>query len=343
MLPLTLPKLSCRIWEMLFLRTIVAVSILLCPFLARAEGSSAQVDDLPPYPRFVLGKLYTMAARDPAGLSDGASAMPNEPLVVLGRVVKAATAGTDSDLLVDDIMACCISHSVAFRLAEGSDLEDGAWLAVYGKVIPASVPAVTGRAPWGSGSSIYVIGGFEMEVERVVPAELLMYPDNVIDVLTSDSARLFLRALKETGLDQRLRVAESITVLLPVDQAMESLPEGELEALFDPENRELLARFVLAHIIPERLLKRDLLERSVVTTLDKAVVRVEVVNGKALPGGSRILFADQIGSNGVVHMIAPALSIQQPKQPASAADIYDPLNLTAPNHPTPTPRPPGRQ
>lgn len=83
-------------------------------------------------------------------------------------------------------------------------------------------------------------------------------------------------------------------------------------------------------MIPERLRERDFLTRSVVTTMDGAEVRMSLVNGKPRLAGSRILFGDVIGSNGIAHMIAPALTVQQ--QPASTIDPYDPLGLPA-SHP----------
>ena len=45
--------------------------------MALSERDAEKVEELTPYPRFILGELYRLATQDPAGLSIEASAMPN--------------------------------------------------------------------------------------------------------------------------------------------------------------------------------------------------------------------------------------------------------------------------
>lgn len=287
-----------------------------------ASPESDREEALPPYPRMALGELHRVAARDPMRFSEDTGRVPEGPILVLGRVVQGASAGTDRDLFVDDLMACCIAHSVGFRLAEDNGLDDGAWLAVYGRLVPTSRPSVIARAPWLRNRMLSIAGGYDLEVEKAVPAEQIMFPDNVVDLLTSDSLSMFRRALEETGLDRRLRAEDSITLLAPVNAAFDRMPAAERETLFDASDRGVLARFVLRHVVSGKVSKRELLTRSSVVMMDGSTLDIESVAGKPVMAGSRYLFGDQRGRNGTLHLIMPAL----PPAPApTPTDPYDPL------------------
>lgn len=286
---------------------------------------------LPAYPRVRLGNLYNEASRDPMRLSGREPDLPTTPFVVIGRVVRAAAAGTQADLFVDDVMACCVAHSVAFRLEAGSGLKDGEWLALYGKLVEVNSEPAVAQAPWRRERSVLVAGGYELVVELTVPAERLMYPDNVVDMMSSESLGLFMRALRETGLDERLKVAEAVTILAPVDEGFNRFTPEALEALFSPDGRSRLGQLVLAHLVPERLIESDLRERRSLTTLGGSSLPVSHDNGVLRINGSRILFGDIRGRNGVVHLIAPAFSpedLQAPPPPPPGQHSFDPLSIT---------------
>lgn len=289
------------------------------------RGVAENPSPLPEAPRVAMGTLYSIASTDPTGISGRTETMPEGPVVTLGRMAPEAQSGVDGDILVDELMTCCLSHSVAMRLSGHTGLDSGDWVAVYGRVVPADVPPVTARSPWRKQRPVFVAGGFELAVDRVVPAEHLVYPDNVVDLLTGESVTLFARALRESGLDRRLRVAEAVTVLVPVNHAIESLPESDRMALFDPGQRDRLGRFVLAHLIPERLSEQQLLQRSTLTTMDGATVPIRRINGTVHVGAGRILFADRVGRNGVLHLISPSLPVRPP--PSSPTDPFDPLGF----------------
>lgn len=305
---------------------ILALTLHLLPITrpaVQAETVRTAGEALPDYPRAALGELHRLAVRDPMRFSESTNRVPEGPILVVGRVVQAASAGVEHDLLVDDLMACCVAHSVGFRLAENGRLQDGAWLAVYGRMAPATDPSVIARAPWRRDRMLSVAGGYRLHVEQAVPAERIMFPDNVVDLLGSSSLDTFRRALRESGLDRRLRAEASITILAPVDAAFERLPAEERAALFDPSRRDVLARFVLRHVVAEGLSRRALVERGGATMLDGSQVAIEAAAGKPVLDGSRYLFGDQRGSNGYLHLIMP--SLPPARAPEPPGDHYDPL------------------
>jgi uncharacterized surface protein with fasciclin (FAS1) repeats len=249
--------------------------------------------------------------------------VPAGPILVVGRVVRGASPEVEHGLLVDDLMACCVAHSVGFRLAEDGAWQDGAWVAVFGRMVPTSDPSLIVRAPWRKDRMLSVAGGYRLQVERAVPAEQIMFPDNVVDLLGSSSLNMFRRALRESGLDRRLRAEASITILAPVDAAFERLSAGERAGLFNPSRRDALTRFVLRHVVAEGLSRRALAGRGKVTMLDGSEVAVETLEGKPVLEGSRYLFGDQRGRNGYVHLIMP--SLPPARGPAPAGGHGDPL------------------
>ena len=61
-----------------------------------------------------------------------------------------------------------------------------------------------------------------------------------------------LAALDAANLTQTLRSGGPYTVLAPTDEAFERLPEGTVESLLKPENRDQLRQILLYHVIPGR-------------------------------------------------------------------------------------------
>ncbi|MCZ6574733.1 MAG: fasciclin domain-containing protein [Planctomycetota bacterium] len=234
-----------------------------------------------------------------AGRLSGAAnqAVIGEPFVVTGTVTRAR----DGFLLMEDTMLCCTSFTVGFRV-DADPGPEGEWVAVFGRLARSGSAAPRVRLQAGAGGFKVIVAGYVIEPERIVPAERLVQQDNLVDQMGSESLSIFARALRETGVAEVLRAADSITILVPVDQAF-----NEPEQLFLPENREQLRRLVLRHVIPTRLREKDLMEQGSVTSLTHEEFPVRTVNGSLRIARARTVFEDVLGSNGVMHLISAVL------------------------------------
>jgi len=92
------------------------------------------------------------------------------------------------------------------------------------------------------------------------------------------------------------------TVFAPTDEAFAALPEGTIESLLKPENKQQLIDILTFHVVSGKIMSSDLLSTSSATT----------VNGKAAPiglrvGDANVVAADIEAKNGVIHVIDKVL------------------------------------
>lgn len=127
---------------------------------------------------------------------------------------------------------------------------------------------------------------------------------NLVETFASNASyKTFGKALASTGMNETLRGAGPFTVFAPTDAAFESLPEGKLDSLFKPENKEELATILAYHVINGRKTVADLGKWQHAKTLGGASAPVALVGTQVSIDGAQITQADLNSSNGVIHGI----------------------------------------
>jgi uncharacterized surface protein with fasciclin (FAS1) repeats len=129
----------------------------------------------------------------------------------------------------------------------------------------------------------------------------------------------FSQAVQAAGLTDTLRSAGPYTVFAPVNAAFEAVPQETRTRLMAPEGRDRLTELLTFHIVPGVVTAQDLDAamqrgngRATITTVSGANLTVSR-EGDALvvtdPSGTRarVLQADRIQSNGVIHQIDAVL------------------------------------
>ena len=117
------------------------------------------------------------------------------------------------------------------------------------------------------------------------------------------SFKTLFSAIEVAGLKQTLADGAPFTVFAPTDAAFSKLPEGNLEDLLKPEDKEKLASILTYHVVAGRVAAEQ------VTRLESA----ETVNGKHLPivvadggvkvGEANVLKTDIECEVGLIHAI----------------------------------------
>ncbi len=97
-----------------------------------------------------------------------------------------------------------------------------------------------------------------------------------------------------------------LTVFAPTDDAFAALPEGTVENLLKPENKDALANILKYHVTPGNLKAEFLTKFKKLGQANNQNVQVEVVDGKAVIGGANIIASVPAG-NGIVHVIDKVL------------------------------------
>lgn len=109
-------------------------------------------------------------------------------------------------------------------------------------------------------------------------------------------------ALSAAELVDTLKGSGPYTVFAPTDQAFAALPEGTVETLLKPENRERLIQILTYHVVPGKVMSSDLSDGMKAATVMGEELTVPM-NGGAKINGAAVTAADIETSNGVIHVI----------------------------------------
>ena len=90
------------------------------------------------------------------------------------------------------------------------------------------------------------------------------------------------------------------------NEAFEALPEGIVDNLLKPENKDALANILKYHVTPGNYSKDFLKKFKKLGQANNAYVKVEVIDNEPMIGGAKILASINAG-NGIVHVIDKVL------------------------------------
>ncbi|WP_225887025.1 fasciclin domain-containing protein [Nodosilinea nodulosa] len=123
----------------------------------------------------------------------------------------------------------------------------------------------------------------------------------------NDNLKILTAAIEAAGLTDALNNDDlSITVFAPTDEAFEALPEGTLDALMQPENRDQLAQLLSYHVVDGEMLSTDL-KSGEVDSVTGAPITIMVDDGSVKVNDANVVASDIEASNGVIHVIDSVL------------------------------------
>lgn len=155
-----------------------------------------------------------------------------------------------------------------------------------------------------------MVGGAEMMVER-----------NIIEnAVNSPIHTTLVAAVQAADLVETLQGDGPFTVFAPVDDAFAALPEGTVETLLQPENKEMLQKILTAHVVAGDWSAADIIDAA--KSSSDGFYHFEAVSGDSLSAqvrGEKVYIFDENGnaalvtvadvnqSNGVIHVINKVL------------------------------------
>lgn len=92
------------------------------------------------------------------------------------------------------------------------------------------------------------------------------------------------------------------TVFAPTDDAFAALPEGTVENLLLPENKDQLTAILTYHVVPGKVMSGDLSNGMEAATVEGSSVTIMTEDGVTVENAS-VVTADIEASNGVIHVI----------------------------------------
>lgn len=127
--------------------------------------------------------------------------------------------------------------------------------------------------------------------------------DIVDTAIAAGNFSTLVAAVQAAGLVDTLKSEGPFTVFAPTDEAFAKLPEGTVESLLKPENKDQLIAILTYHVVPGKIMAADIAgKKTMVKTVQGGELTVDAMNGVMVDNAS-VISADIETSNGVIHVI----------------------------------------
>ena len=126
--------------------------------------------------------------------------------------------------------------------------------------------------------------------------------DIVDTAIGAGTFQTLVAAVGAAGLVDVLKSDGPFTVFAPTDEAFAALPEGTVENLLKPENKEQLIAVLTYHVVPGKVMSTDLVDDMMAATVQGSSVTIDLDNG-VMVDGATVVAADIEATNGVIHVI----------------------------------------
>ncbi|MEM1408658.1 MAG: fasciclin domain-containing protein [Bacteroidota bacterium] len=127
---------------------------------------------------------------------------------------------------------------------------------------------------------------------------------DIVDLAVgNDGLKTLVAAVKAGGLVDVLKSDGPFTVFAPTDEAFAALPEGTLESLLKPENKDQLVAILKYHVVSGKIMSTDLSNGQKAATVQGEKIKVAIKSGGVKIENANVVAADVKAKNGVVHVI----------------------------------------
>ena len=142
----------------------------------------------------------------------------------------------------------------------------------------------------------------------------------VENAVNSKDHTTLVAAVQAAGLVETLQSPGPFTVFAPVNDAFAALPDGTVETLLKPENKDMLVKVLTAHVVAGNLSGAEIMRRA--KAAPDGFFHMQTVSGDALSAqvkgrnlylideqgnASKVTIADVNQSNGVIHVVNAVL------------------------------------
>ena len=135
-----------------------------------------------------------------------------------------------------------------------------------------------------------------------------MSDKNIIETAVSvDDLSTLVAAVKAADLVETLSGTGPFTVFAPTNEAFAKIPAETLAELLKPENKDKLTAILTYHVVAAKALSTDLSDGQEIATVNGATLKVSIKDGMVMINDSKVITADLLQSNGVVHLIDSVL------------------------------------
>jgi uncharacterized surface protein with fasciclin (FAS1) repeats len=129
------------------------------------------------------------------------------------------------------------------------------------------------------------------------------YKKDIVDTaVNAGTFETLVAAVSAADLVDTLKSEGPFTVFAPTDAAFAALPEGTVETLLLPENKDQLIAVLTYHVVPGKVMSTDLSDDMAAKTVQGSDIMIDLDDGVKVNEAS-VVTADIETSNGVIHVI----------------------------------------
>ncbi len=131
---------------------------------------------------------------------------------------------------------------------------------------------------------------------------------DIVDTAVADGRfTTLVAAVEAAGLVETLKGEGPFTVFAPTDDAFAALPEGTVENLLKPENKQALTDILTYHVVAGKVMAADVTALTSATTVLGKDLTIKVDMGNVYINDAKVIITDIETSNGVIHVIDSVL------------------------------------
>lgn len=139
--------------------------------------------------------------------------------------------------------------------------------------------------------------------------------NTIVDIAAGDERfSTLVAAVTAAGLVETLQGPGPFTVYAPVNEAFAALPEGTVDTLLKPENKQQLTNVLLYHVDDRKLMASQIpggFNYFKPVLADARLCITKSANGVSIDDGSgamaNVVIADIVADNGVIHVVDKVL------------------------------------
>lgn len=129
--------------------------------------------------------------------------------------------------------------------------------------------------------------------------------DIVDTAVAAGSFKTLVKLVTEAGLVDTLKGAGPFTVFAPTDAAFAKVPKATLAKL--GKDKALLKKVLLYHVVAGSVKAADVVKLTSAKTVEGAKVTIKVSGKNVMINKAKVVKADVVASNGVIHVIDAVL------------------------------------
>lgn len=130
------------------------------------------------------------------------------------------------------------------------------------------------------------------------------FDKNIVETaVEAGNFKTLAAALAAADLVEAVKGPGPFTVFAPTDEAFAKLPKGTVETLLKPENKAKLAAILTYHVVPGKVMAKDVVNVKGAKSLNGQRIDVTVAGTNVSVDSAKVVKTDIACSNGVIHVI----------------------------------------